>query len=108
MRRREWIQIAAAGIPMAASADSRHRVALIGQTGAGDYGHDWDIAWNDLDSSLVVAVADPDEAGRARAAQRSKALRSYAGYREMLEKELPEFVGICSRSPAQRVEMVRA
>ena len=93
---------------MAASGNTKHRVALIGQTGAGDYGHDWDIAWNDLDSVQVVAVADLDEAGRARAAQRSKAARTYADYREMLVKERPEFVGICSRSPAQRIEMVNA
>lgn len=108
MRRRELLQIAAAGIPFAAAQNRKHLAAIIGQTGAGDYGHDWDVAWNGLESVSVVAVADPDDAGRRRAAERSHAQRTYADYREMLQKEKPAFVGICSRSPAQRLEMVKA
>src|SRR5206468_967368 len=84
------------------------RAAIIGQTGAGDYGHEWDMAWNGLESVEVVAVADENEAGRRRAGQRSHAHRAYADYREMLQKEEPDFVGICSRSPELRLEMVTA
>ena len=69
MNRRQWLQTAVAGIPLAA-AQSRtpYRAAIIGQTGAGGYGHDWDIAWNGLDSVTVGGVADPDDAGRLHAA----------------------------------------
>ena len=40
----------------------------------------------------VVAVADPDEGGRAKAASASGAPRQYTDYRQMLEKERPEIV----------------
>jgi predicted dehydrogenase len=42
-------------------------------------------------------VADPNEAGRAKAAARSKALRQYGDYRQMLEKEKPHLVCVAPR-----------
>jgi predicted dehydrogenase len=109
MNRRRWLEIVAAGIPLAAAQASKpRRVAIIGHTGAGNYGHDWDIAWNGLDGVTMVAVADPDAAGRSRAAERSRAQRSYADYREMLQKEKPDFVGICPHAPDERLAMARA
>jgi len=109
MNRREWIGVALGGLSAAGAGGApRYRAAIIGQTGDGDYGHDWDTAWTDNPSVEVVAVADADEAGRRRAAQRSRAQRQYADYREMLQKEKPNFVGICSRVPDQRLGMVQA
>lgn len=71
-----------------------YKVAVIGRTGRGDYGHGLDTVWNDIENATVVAVADEDEKGRAAAAQRVKAQRTYADYREMLEKERPQIVSI--------------
>jgi hypothetical protein len=72
------------------------RAAIIGHTGRGDYGHGLDQIFNDFDKIQVVAVADPDEKGRERAKQRSKALRHYGDYREMLTKEMPQLASIAN------------
>src|SRR5262249_37595004 len=109
MNRREWMGVALGGLSATGASGAPHyRAAIVGQTGDGDYGHDWDTAWNDIPSVEVVAVADANEEGRRRAAQRSHAQRQYADYREMLQKEKPNFVGICSRVPDQRLRMVQA
>lgn len=85
-----------------------YRVAIIGHTGRGDYGHGWDTAWSRFPAVRVVAVSDPDENGRKAAMERTKAAKSYADYREMLDKERPDLVTICPRWADQRVAMVRA
>ena len=48
-----------------------YRVAVIGRTGKGNYGHGLDVVWKSLDNVEIVAVADPDEKGRAAAVTRS-------------------------------------
>ena len=105
MTRREFVP----GVFSAAAAAPRHyRVALIGHTGHGNYGHDWDMAWNGFAQVEVVAVADPVEDGRAKAMQRSRARKGYADYREMLRVEKPDIVAICPRMLDERVPMVTA
>ncbi|CAN5518074.1 hypothetical protein BH10PLA2_BH10PLA2_26170 [soil metagenome] len=76
---------------------NKYRVAIIGATGRGDYGHGIDTAWLGLDNVELVAVADADDAGRAKAAIRLRVPRAYADYREMLDKERPQIVSICPR-----------
>src|SRR5687768_4139235 len=66
--------------------------AIIGRTGQGDYGHGLDIIFSGRDDIELVAIADPDETGRKKAVERSKAPREYADYREMLAKEKPQLV----------------
>ena len=108
MNRREWLQTAIAALPLSAQTGKRHRAALIGETGAGDYGHEWVTGWNGIDAVEVVALADANEKGRSAAGAKSHAHRLYADYRQMLQKEKPEFVAICSRSPEHRLEMATA
>src|SRR6266704_5097317 len=109
MKRRLFLQAALGGCAVvSAQPRRRYRAALIGHTGAGNYGHEWDTAWNGLDFVEVVAVADVDEAGRRKAAQRSHAKRAYADYREMLQKEKPDLVAICPRALDLRLEMITA
>ncbi len=86
----------------------KYRVAVIGRTGRGDYGHGLDIVWNNLENIEMVAVADPDEKGRSEAAKRVKAPRAYADYREMLEKERPQIVSVAARWLDCHREMVLA
>ena len=86
----------------------KFRAAIIGHTGRGDYGHGLDLVFNDFDQILVVAVADPEEKGREQARQRSKALRQYAGYREMLKSELPQLVCVAPRCSDQHLAMAKA
>jgi predicted dehydrogenase len=85
-----------------------YRAAVIGHTGQGNYGHGLDLAFMGLPGVEVVAVADPDDAGRARAQHRIGAARAYADYREMLERERPDVVSVATRWPDQHEAMIRA
>ena len=86
----------------------KYRVAVIGHTGKGNYGHDIDKAWLDFDKAELVAVADPDAAGRERAAKRLGVANAYADYREMLRKEKPNVVSVAPRWPDSHKELVLA
>jgi predicted dehydrogenase len=74
-----------------------HRVAVIGRTGRGDYGHGLDVVWREVEGVEVVAVADEDQPGRDAAATRLAGVRAYADYREMLAKERPSIVSVGPR-----------
>jgi predicted dehydrogenase len=84
------------------------KAAIIGDTGHGDYGHDHDRIFVGLPGVEVVAVADPNAEGRAKAATRSGARRQYGDYREMLEKEKPNLVCIAPRWTNQHHTMAMA
>lgn len=86
----------------------KYRVAVIGRTGKGNYGHSLDTAWLKCARAEIVAVADEDEQGRAAAAKRLNAPRAYADYRQMLEKERPEIVSVAPRWPDCHRDMVIA
>ncbi|MCC6418897.1 MAG: Gfo/Idh/MocA family oxidoreductase [Gemmataceae bacterium] len=75
----------------------RYRVAVIGRTGRGNYGHDIDTVWLAFDNVEIVAVADENEQGRALAVKRLKARTAYADYRQMLQKERPQIVSVAPR-----------
>src|ERR1035441_5705773 len=110
VNRRLFLQTGFAGMIQAQRPESAktYRVCLIGDTGHGNFGHDWDVAWRTVPNTQVVAVADPDESGRRNAMNRSGAPRGYADYREMLAKEMPNIVTICPIWADQRVAMVTA
>jgi predicted dehydrogenase len=86
----------------------RYRVAVIGRTGKGDYGHGLDTVWLNNDRAEIVAVADDDDKGRSAAAARLKAPKAYADYREMLAKEKPQIVSVAQRWLDRHREMVIA
>ena len=84
------------------------RVGIIGHTGRGDYGHGLDVAFNGLPGVQVVAVADPDEQGRAAALKATNAGAAYADWRELLRMERPDIVCLASRWSEHRHEIGRA
>jgi predicted dehydrogenase len=84
------------------------KAAIIGHSGRGDYGHGMDICFTGVPGIEVVAVADPVDAGRAKAATRAKAARQYADYREMLAREKPDLVSVAPRWSDQHREMAVA
>ncbi len=84
------------------------RAGIVGETGRGNYGHGLDTAYNGMPGVEVVAVADPDQAGRAAAARRTGALRQYADYRQMLESESVDLVNVCPRWIGKHAELVIA
>lgn len=115
MSRRDFVRsssMALAAAPLlgaAAQEPSRtYRACVIGHTGRGGYGHPTDVAFQRIPQVTVVGLADPDEKGRLAAARRTGAARSYADYREMLEKEKPDLVSICPYFVEGRLEMTRA
>ena len=85
-----------------------YRVAVIGRTGKGNYGHGLDVVWKAFDNVQVVAVADENDKGRAAAAIRLGVKNAYADYREMLEKEKPQIVSVADRYPDSHKDMVIA
>lgn len=81
------------------------RAAILGHTAEGDYGHGLDVIFNDIPGVEVAAIADPDAAGRAKAAARCGATRQYADWRELIEKERPQLVCLAPRWTHERHAM---
>jgi predicted dehydrogenase len=75
----------------------KYKACVIGHTGKGDYGHSLHLVWNHRPDVELVALADPNEEGRQKAAAEAGAPKTYADYREMLEKEKPDLVSIGPR-----------
>jgi predicted dehydrogenase len=86
----------------------QYRVAVIGRTGKGNYGHSLDTVWLKCDKVEIVAVTDENETGRAAAAKRLGAKNAYADYKQMLEKEKPQIVAVADRWPDCHRDMVVA
>lgn len=84
------------------------RVAIIGRTGRGDYGHGIDTVWADVPETQVVAVADDDKVGLAKAASKLKIDKTYSDYRRMLDEVKPDIVAIASRWTDQHRDMAVA
>src|SRR6185295_17827905 len=80
------------------------RAAVYGHTGRGGYGHGLDVTFQTVDNVEVVAVADPDEKGRAAALKRLKLERGYASLAEMLQKEKPQLLSHGPRWVEKRLE----
>lgn len=100
MNRRVFLGASALGAVAAGTArpeKSKFRACVIGDSKQGAYGHSLHLAWAGREDVEVVALADPDADGRERHAAEAQAQRSYADYREMLEKEQPDLVAIAPR-----------
>ena len=84
------------------------RVAIIGHTGRGDYGHWLDLAFVGVEGAEIAALADPNAEGRQAALQRTGAQRGYADYRKMLETEQPDIAVIATHEIGNHLAMVLA
>ncbi len=85
-----------------------YRVAAIGHTGAGNYGHGLHTAYQNIENVEFIAISDPDESGRAKAVEEAGAKRSYTDYRDMLDKESLDIVSVCPRWVTEHLDMVTA
>ncbi|MCC7377099.1 MAG: Gfo/Idh/MocA family oxidoreductase [Verrucomicrobiales bacterium] len=99
---------ATVGSALGALAATPRKAAVIGHSGRGDFGHGLQAIFSGRPGIELVAVADPDPAGRERVARSLKAPRSYADYREMLEKERPALVSVAMRHADQHYDIGRA
>lgn len=114
LTRRHFIQTAAvaatATIATRAHAQElkKYKACIIGDTEHGGYGHDMHLAFALRDDVAVVGLADPHEEGRAKRAEEAGAERTYADYREMLEKEKPDIVAVGPRWTTNHQEYLLA
>ena len=113
MIRRKFIAAgtALAAIPtLAAEADVTRKVAVIGHTDRGNFGHGLDTIWLQIPETEIVGVADANSAGLADALAKLKPADplSFTDYREMLAKTKPEFVSVATRHPDQHLDMILA
>jgi predicted dehydrogenase len=108
MDRRTFLVSAAALMGARARSSRALRACVIGHTGRGNYGHGLDTCFRKISGVTVAAVADPNEKGRAAAAKRAGAEKTYGDWREMLRREKPDLVSIGPRWVENRLEMVTA
>ena len=90
------------------AATAKSRVAVIGHTGRGNFGHGLDSMWLDIPETEIVAVADADAKGLAGALKKLKLDRGFADYRKMLTEIHPDIVAIGPRHIDQHHEMALA
>lgn len=89
------------------------RVAAIGRTGRGDWGHAIDQMWGGVEGVEIVAVADESAEGLAKAIERNKLDASRPGvahrdWKAMLAEAKPDIVAICMRHVDCHAEMAIA
>jgi len=84
------------------------RVAVMGRTGRGGYGHLLDMVWKLFPNVQIVAVADDNPEGLKKAAERLGTRAAYTDYRQMLRQEKPEVVSVAPRWVDCHLEMVLA
>jgi predicted dehydrogenase len=121
MNRREFLKTGAAAAVAAnlpslitesaaadTDADRKLRVAVIGHTGHGDYGHGLDTMWLGAPETEIVAVADADEKGLAAAQKKLRVAKGFADYRQMLAEIKPDIVAIAPRHVDEHRDMALA
>lgn len=88
----------------------RWRVAVIGHTGRGDYGHGLDTVWLQIPDARIVAVADANDAGRQKELKKLNldVDAGFADYKQMLRQVQPDVVAICPRYLDQHHDMILA
>ena len=86
----------------------KYRVAVIGATGRGNYGHGLDEAFQGVEGTELVAVADADAKGLAAAGAKLDVSSLWADYRQMLGAEKPDIAVVCPGWVSERVPMIEA
>ena len=111
MKRRTFLAAASSAMLATGAAraeSSKRRVAVIGHTGRGNYGHSLDTVWQRIPGVEIVAVADGNEAGLARELKKLGVDAGYTDYRKMLSEVRPEFVSVAPRHVDQHCDMALA
>lgn len=112
MNRRHFLSTTiAAGLAVAARGvepEHQYRVAVIGHTGHGDYGHGVDVMWLQVQEAQIVSVADADAKGLAAEQKKLKVAKGFADYRQMLAEMKPDIVAIGPRYIDEHRDMALA
>ncbi len=91
-----------------AAAGAKTRVAVIGHTGRGNFGHGLDTVWMRMPETQIVGVADANATGMEAAKKRLKTDAGFQDYRQMLKAIKPDVVAVCPRQPDQHRDMALA
>ena len=94
---RSFIDDGAAAASGSGLKKKKYKACIIGDSKMGGYGHCIQYAFALRNDVATVALADPDESGRKQHAKEVGVERTYADYREMLEKERPDLVAVAPR-----------
>jgi predicted dehydrogenase len=109
MHRRTFLAATASSfvLPMVSRSQGsdKLRVAVIGHTGRGDFGHGLDTVWLHVPETEIVSVADANEVGLAEAKKRLRLDNGFSDYRKMLANFKPDIVAVCPRQPDQHRDM---
>lgn len=111
MQRRTFLAATSAAMlfPLGAhAANPSMRVAVIGHTGRGNYGHGLNTMWQKIDDAQIVAVADADPRGLSLATKRLGLAHGFDDYRKMLPEVRPDIVAVCPRHADQHHDMILA
>lgn len=110
MKRRSFLAAASSATFASAfsASQAKRKVAVIGHTGRGNYGHGLDTVWQKVSETEIVAVADADAKGLSKAQKKLSVDKGYSDYRKMLTEVRPEFVSVCPRHADQHHDMALA
>ena len=110
MNRRHFLALSlATGISVAANAQEKKlRVAIIGHTGRGNYGHGLDTMWTLMPETEIATVADADATGLAAARKKLGGIAGFADYRKMLAETKPDLVAVAPRYADEHRDMILA
>ncbi len=81
------------------------KVAVVGHTGRGNFGHGLDSMWANVEGVEVVAICDAGAGAKGVDISRYPQAKPYADYRRMLLEIKPEIVAIGPRHVDQHFEM---
>lgn len=108
MNRRHLLTALAAAPLTTLAAETKLRVALIGHTGRGNYGHGLDTMWKAIPATEIVAIADADAKGLETELNKIGTGKGFADYKAMLAKVKPDIVAIGARHIDQHRDMMLA
>lgn len=112
INRRSFLAASATAVAASARAqvanDKKYKACIIGDSNLGGYGHQIQHAFGSRDDVAVVGLADPVERGREWGKKVVGAERTYADYRDMLDKERPDLVAIGPRCTVRHQEYLLA
>ena len=92
-------------VTAAAAHAGSFKVAVIGHTGRGNFGHGLDSMWANVDGVQVVAICDAGAGAKGVDTSRYPQAKPYEDYRRMLSEVKPEIVAIGPRHVDQHFEM---
>ncbi len=111
MKRRRLLAVlptALAFTALTAESGKKYRVAVIGHTGRGGYGHGLDTMWQAIPATEIVAIADAAAGGLTAELKKLGTGRGFADYKTMLAEMKPDIVAIGPREIDQHRDMLLA